>query len=84
MKFTSIKQIPKEAIEMIDDVQWWENFRGRPHELEERLDSQTILTICNYHIKPDGSCAPYYYIEPHELDDKTYGINLYKKIHGEG
>jgi len=82
-KFISIKQIPKEAIEMIDDIQWWID-AGRI-ELPERMDSDDLLRICNY-IKEDGTikAAPYiiYYIEPRELEDKTYGINLYKKIHG--
>lgn len=85
MKFTSIKQIPKEAIEMIDEVQWWRpdypNFGME--KLPERLDSETLLGICNK-ILPDGNTGSYLYIEPRELEDKTYGINLYKKIHGEG
>lgn len=91
MKFTSIKQIPKEAIEMIDDVQWfyWQRFPLESDEILtvccERLDSGSVLEICNK-IQSDGNFMnnQYYYIEPRELEDKTYGINLYKKIHGEG
>lgn len=86
MKFTSIKQIPKEAIEMIDDVQWWLSNVGDVSSLPERLDSDTVITIVD-RIAPDGTVNTifykYYYIEPRELEDKTFGINLYKKIHGE-
>ncbi|GBF40673.1 hypothetical protein [Leptospira johnsonii] len=98
MKFTSIKQIPKEAIEMIDDVQWWyllESYEPSAYnflrEMPERMGSDNILIICN-NLSSDGivrfggqvGLINYYYIEPRELEDKTYGINLYKKIHGEG
>lgn len=88
MKFTSIKQIPKEGIEMIDDVQWWNNGIYGAGKLSERLDGYDLLNICN-RIKPNGdipiarNAVGYYYIEPRELEDKTFGINLYKKIHGE-
>lgn len=90
MKFTSIKQIPKEAIEMIDEVQWYEGIYDWRIDgivtitLGERLPSERLISICNY-LMPDGSFQGIYayYIEPRELEDKTYGINLYKKIHGE-
>lgn len=88
MKFTSIKQIPKEAIEMIDGVQWYVvSSSGSMFVLPERMDSEDIIRICNHTqknglIKVNGYNI--FYIEPGELEDKTYGINLYKKIHGEG
>jgi len=94
-KFTSIKQIPKEAIEMIDDVRWWYYSKYTSDYitiLPERLSSSHIVDLCNS-ISSEGLCSTlingtdnfrdgYYYIEPRELEDKTYGINLYKKIHG--
>jgi hypothetical protein len=90
MKFTSIKQIPKEAIEMIDEVQWWYvNYVTAPEtviKLDERLSSSDLLIMINK-LLPDGSInhldyLGFFYIEPRELEDKSYGINLYKKIHG--
>jgi len=93
-EFTSIKQIPKEAIEMIDDVQWWVGYSNScesPDQKPERLNSIQLLDICN-NIDADGRVIQkriamvfdieWLYIEPRELEDKTYGINLYKKIHG--
>jgi hypothetical protein len=84
-RFTSIKQIPKEAIEMIDEVQWyWTTVTLVTGflELPERLSSEDILEICSQ-AQSNGTFDRYLYIEPNELEDKTYGINLYKKIHGE-
>jgi hypothetical protein len=52
-------------------------------ELPERLSSEDILEICNQ-AQSNGIFGRYLYIESRELEDKTYGINLYKNIHGEG
>jgi hypothetical protein len=83
-RFTSIKQIPKEAIEMIDETEWfW--MSGTKSELivklPERLSSEDVLEICNVATSA-GAFGRYLFREPHALEDKTYGINLYKKIHG--
>jgi hypothetical protein len=83
-KFTSIREIPKEAIEMIDEVQWYFRIPGTKNIIQEdeRLASTDLLWICNS-LNNEGISPNYYYIEPSELEDRTYGINLYKKIHGE-
>lgn len=84
-KFTSIKQIPKEAIEMIDEVQWFcELWDGNQFDwCKAYINSETIIGIANS-LKESGELEDddYRYIEPFEFEDKTYGINLYKKIHG--
>lgn len=84
--FKSIKEIPKEAVEMIDDVPWWFIIPGTEYmtiELDERLSSADVVNIANYLLE-DGKFLPklYSYIEKEEFEDRTYGINLYKKIHG--
>jgi hypothetical protein len=87
-KFTSIKEIPKAAIEMIDDAKWWCRLAGvnRIVSLPERLDSDFILEICN-NIEISGEINKIlthklFYKQPKGLEDKSWGKILYEKIHG--